>query len=293
MNLIHQFLSTWFGFNKQQRNGIIVLCALILALFFIRLSISNFITPKPILIADFSKVKLPESKQKKFTFSDSINADDDLTLFVFNPNTITKEQLIKLGFKEKTANTFINYRNKGGQFRKKEDIKKVYGVSEILYNSIEPYILLEEKIKTKTTKSAPSNAITKKAIKVIELNTADSISLLPLPGIGGGYAKRILKYRSLLGGYYSIDQLKEVYGFSDSLFNTVKPYVKVDATLVNKLNINTENFKELNEHPYINYEETKAVFNYRRKNGSIKTKEQVKEILGAETFQKIEPYLGL
>jgi len=293
MNLIHQFLSTWFGFNKQQRNGVIVLCTLILALFIFRLSIHHFITPKPILIADFSNTKLPDIKHNLLLSSDSTNEEGDLSLFVFNPNTVSKEQLIKLGFKEKTANTFINYRNKGGQFRKKEDVKKVYGVSETLYNNIEPYILIEEKVKTENLASVPEKTSTKKIIKVIELNTADSVSLLPLPGIGGGYAKRILKYRSLLGGYYHIDQLKEVYGFTDSLFQAVKTYVKVDAFLVTKIDLNTEDFKKLNAHPYVSYEETKAIFNYRRKNGTIKTVEQVKEIVGEETFKKIEPYLGL
>ena len=293
MNLIHQFLSTWFGFNKQQRNGVIVLCTLILALFVLRLSIHHFITPKPVLIADFSNTKLPEIKHNALAFSDSTNEETDLALFVFNPNTVNKEQLLKLGFKEKTANTFLNYRNKGGHFRKKEDVKKIYGVSDLLYASIEPYILMEEKTKTESSVIIPEKTASKKTIKVIELNTSDSISLLPLPGIGGGYAKRILKYRSLLGGYYSVEQLKEVYGFTDSLFMAVKAFVKVDAALVSQLNLNTENFKELNAHPYISYEETKTIFNYRRKNGPIKTKEQVKEVLGEDTFKKIEPYLGI
>lgn len=127
MNLIHQFLSTWFGFNKQQRNGVIVLCTLILALFIFRLSIHHFITPKPILIADFSNTKLPDIKHNLLLSSDSTNEEGDLSLFVFNPNTVSKEQLIKLGFKEKTANTFINYRNKGGQFRKRRCKKSVRG----------------------------------------------------------------------------------------------------------------------------------------------------------------------
>lgn len=292
MNFIHQFLSTWFSFNKQQRNGVIVLCTLILALFIIRLCISNFITPKAVLIADFSSTNLPKATLDKIELNDTSAGEAESKLFVFDPNIVTKEQLLKLGFSTKTANTFINYREKGANFKKKEDVKKIYGVNELLYNNIEPYILIEEKTKKEST-IATEKKTTKKSIAIIELNTADSLSLLPLPGIGGGYAKRILKYRSLLGGYYNTEQLKEVYGFSDSLFAAVKPYVKTDAALVNKLNLNTENFKELNSHPYISYEETKDIFNYRRKNGAIKTKEHAKEILGEETFKKIEPYLGL
>ncbi|MBK7666026.1 MAG: helix-hairpin-helix domain-containing protein [Sphingobacteriaceae bacterium] len=289
MNFVHRFLSAWFGFNKQQRNGLLVLCALVFLLFVVRLSISSFIKPEPILLADFSNVNLPESNSNVLVTDSS---SDNNTLFVFNPNTVSKEQLVKLGFKEKTANTFINYRNKGAHFNKKEDVKKVYGVTEELYSTIEAYILIEgEKITHKTfSKQEPSS---KKQIKVVELNTVDSIGLLPLPGIGPAYAKRILKYRSLLGGFYSTEQLKEVYGFTDSLFQIVKAYVKVDASLVTKIDLNTEDFKKLNAHPYISYEDTKSIFNYRRKNGPITKLEHLRVcIYDEEQLKKIIPYLS-
>lgn len=289
MQVIHRFLSAWFGFNKQQRNGLIVLCFLILILFIVRLSISSFIKPEPILLADFSNVKLPEMNSAG-VMSDS--ASEENGLFVFDPNTVTKDQLVKLGFKEKTANTFINYRNKGAHFSKKEDLKKVYGVSEELFSKLEAYILIggENKKQEHFTKQEPTN---KKQIKTVELNSVDSIGLLPLPGIGPGFAKRILKYRSLLGGYYSIDQLKEVYGFTDSLFQVVKPYVKVDPALVTKIDLNTEDFKKLNAHPYLSYEDTKAIFNYRRKNGPITKLEHLKICVSDEDqLSKLIPYLG-
>lgn len=289
MEFIHRFLSAWFGFNRQQRNGLLVLCAIIVLLFFIRLSISSFIRSEPILFADFSNTKLPEFNSATLV-NDSSSENNGL--FVFNPNTVTKEQLVKLGFKEKTANTFVNYRNKGAHFNKKEDVKKVYGVSEELYSSIESYILIEgEKNSPKTYSQQEPKS--KKQIKVIELNSVDSIGLLPLPGIGPAFAKRVIKYRSLLGGYYSIEQLREVYGFTDSLFQVVRSYVKVDPTLVTKIDLNTEDFKKLNAHPYISYEETKTIFNYRRKNGAITKLEHLKICISdEEQLKKIIPYLG-
>ncbi len=291
---MHRFLSAWFGFNKQQRNGLLVLCTIVVLLFFIRLSISSFIRSEPILIADFSNTKLPQFNSGTLA-SDS--ASENNGLFVFDPNTVTKEQLVKLGFKDKTANTFLNYRNKGAHFYKKEDVKKVYGVSEKLYSQIEAYILIEgEKNAPRSYSQQEPTPIAigaKKQIKVVELNSVDSIGLLPLPGIGPAYAKRILKYRSLLGGYYSIEQLREVYGFTDSLFQVVKGYVKVDPTLVTKIDLNTEDFKKLNAHPYISYEETKTIFNYRRKNGPITKIEQLKICISdEELLKKLMPYLG-
>ncbi len=295
MNFVHRFLSAWFGFNKQQRNGLLVLCSIVFLLFILRLSISSFIKPEPILIADFSSVKLPELNEN-LSATDSSSENNDL--FVFDPNSVTKEQLIKLGFFEKTANTFLNYRNKGARFNKKEDLKKVYGINTELYTKLEKYILIndgnkkENKLAQQEPKENTLARQTGKQIKVVELNTVDSIGLLPLPGIGPGYAKRILKYRTLLGGFYSSEQLKEVFGFTDSLFQVIKNYVKVDASLIKKLDINTEDFKKLNAHPYISYEDTKAIFDYRRKNGVITKLEHLKICISDEAqLKKLIPYL--
>ncbi len=290
MQFIHRFLSAWFGFNKQQRNGLLVLCTIILFLFVIRLSISSFITPEPILFADFSNTKLPKLNSATAATDSASEANG---LFIFDPNTVTKEQLVKLGLKEKTANTFINYRNKGAHFNKKEDLKKVYGITDELYSKLESYILISKANDPEKTfiQQEPKS---KKQIKTVELNSVDSIGLLPLPGIGPGYAKRILKYRSLLGGYYSIEQLKEVYGFTDSLFRVVKDYVKVDPSLITKIDLNTEDFKKLNAHPYLSYEDTKTIFNYRRKNGPITKLEHLRICISDEgQLQKIIPYLNI
>jgi competence protein ComEA len=289
MQFIHRLLSSWFGFNKQQRNGLLVLCTLILFLFIIRLNISAFIHPEPIILADLSTIKLPKQNSASLV-SDSSSGNNEL--FMFDPNTVTKEQLVKLGFKEKTANTFINYRNKGAHFTKKEDLKKVYGISGALYSKLEAYILIGN-LKPEEKTFAQQEPKNKKQIKVVELNSTDSIGLLPLPGIGPGFAKRILKYRSLLGGYYSTEQLKEVYGFSDSLFQVVKDLVKVDPSLITKIDINTEDFKKLNAHPYISYEDTKTIFNFRRKNGPITKIEHLKICISdEEQIRKLTPYLG-
>jgi DNA uptake protein ComE-like DNA-binding protein len=266
-----------------------VLCSIIIILFIVRLSIASFINPQPLLIADFSTTKLPKLNSNT-AVSDSSSENHEL--FVFDPNTVSKEQLIELGFKEKTANTFINYRNKGAHFNKKEDLKKVYGISDELYSRLEAYVLIGNS-------NSPEKIVSqqelknKKQIKVVELNSTDSVGLLPLPGIGPGFAKRILKYRSLLGGYYSAEQLKEVYGFTDSLFLAVRDHVKVDPSLITKIDINSEDFKKLNAHPYLSYEDTKSIFNYRKKNGPITKIEHLKICISDEQqIKKLTPYLG-
>ncbi|MCQ2350477.1 MAG: helix-hairpin-helix domain-containing protein [Paludibacteraceae bacterium] len=103
----------------------------------------------------------------------------------------------------------------------------------------------------------------KREVGTIELNTADTILLQELKGIGPGFARRIFKYREQLGGFYAKEQLLEVYGFSDSLYNLIKERITVDETKIRKRNINTESISTLKRHPYISYYEARAIIEYR------------------------------
>lgn len=209
--------------------------------------------------------------------------------FAFNPNTVTKEDLMALGLKEKTAGIFLKFRSKGFVFRKKEDLKKVYGISEKQYAELEPYIVIETE--TPKEKEKMNVAAEKKATVITELNSADSLALLEINGIGPAFAKRILKYRSLLGGFISTEQLKEVYGFTEEMFEKVGPQVKADATSIKKLDLNKDDFKTINKHPYLSYELTKLIFNARR--GGAITKENLEDVLDDEAvYNKILPYLA-
>lgn len=131
-----------------------------------------------------------------------------------------------------------------------------------------------------------------KQVTIIELNTADSLQLLTLNGIGPVFAGRIVKYRKLLGGFYKKEQLLEVYGFDAEKFNLVKPYISVNGN-VTQLNLNTCTFKELNRHPYLDYEQVKAIFNLKKKLGSFQAVEDIKQIdlVNEELYNKLAPYL--
>ena len=113
--------------------------------------------------------------------------------------------------------------------------------------------------------TAFENHVLTKERKVIELNVADSVTLITLPGIGPVFASRIIKYRIKLGGYVSKNQLLEVYGFTAETFNKFKDLVYVDSSLIIKININTAAFKEILHHPYFNYETTLKIVRARDK----------------------------
>jgi competence protein ComEA len=127
----------------------------------------------------------------------------------------------------------------------------------------------------------------------VNLNRADSSDLLPLPGIGPVFAARIIKYRELLGGYVSLDQLREVYGLSAETVEMLKGRVLIEPSLVRKINLNRITFRELLRHPYIQMEEVKRLMAYRDRTGSIESPEVITTngLLADSTLRKIGPYL--
>ena len=130
----------------------------------------------------------------------------------------------------------------------------------------------------------------------ISLNETDTLEWKKVPGIGSSFSRRIVKYRNLLGGYVSMDQLKEVYGFTDELFDDIAPFIREENYAWDncaKININQLEFKEILAHPYISYEQTKAIVNLRSRTGSIISINQLKmlEEFTPEDIERIRPYI--
>lgn len=281
---MNRFLQNYFGFNREQRNGLLVLLFVSFTLLVIRAVYPLTIKPDK----DIILLNLPLYERMLDEKSDEETPESSIKLFFFNPNTVSYEQLLQLGFKEKNAQTFLKYRSKGATFKQKTDLQKVYGISPELYEKLEPYILIPND--KKSSEDSKQIAVQRQQ-KKLELNSADSLQLLELKGIGPSYTKRILKYRSILGGYVSVEQLKEVYGFDEELFEKVKPYVEVNASLVKKIKINSDDFKTVNKHPYISYELCKIIFDWRRK--TVITETNLKDILNDEVlYNKLLPYLA-
>ena len=144
-----------------------------------------------------------------------------------------------------------------------------------------------------STKYRPYTKRTEKDV-MVELNSADTLQLQELRGIGPGFARRIVKYREKLGGYYAKEQLMEVYGFTDSLYKQVSPHVTVDASKIQKLNINEFGIAELKRHPYISFFEAKAIVEYRNslKSGRIESLDELAKLPDLkENFEVIRIYI--
>ena len=126
----------------------------------------------------------------------------------------------------------------------------------------------------------------------ININRADSVQLLPLPGIGPVFAGRIIKYRSLLGGFVSVEQLGEVYGIPAETIQEIRSQVYIDSTVIHKIHIDSATFRELLRHPYLEYDDVKALVNYRDFIGDIKSIHELRinQILHDSTLKMIDVY---
>ncbi len=305
-----QFIRDYLTFNKRERNGIVILL-LIITLLLIYLNISDkFAKPEQVDFSKFEKeIAAFNADQQE---SDSVAIENSFTgnnndstinsfslkaeYFTFNPNGLAPDDWKRLGLNDKQIHTIKNYEAKGGQFRTKEDVKKMYCIPAEQYSQLEPYIQVPSGEVHNVKKFPDNNLRTPNSglRTLIELNSADSAYLTTIKGIGGFYAKAIIKYRQELGGFVSIEQLMEVWKFDKEKFDAIKNYLIVDETEIRKININTCTAAQL-KHPYISWNMANAIVNYRNKHGKYKNLEEIKktDLVDDETFRKLVYYLVL
>ena len=153
---------------------------------------------------------------------------------------------------------------------------------------------LSKKQKTKKEITRTDNVVhnAEQAITIVDLNTADTTLLKKLPCIGSSFAKRIVEYREKLGGYCESEQLLEVYKMDTARYEGIKDYVKIDSTFApNKLKINSDAFKILLKHPYLEYEDVKKIVNHREQKGFITSWQQLKTIVGDAINPRLRYYV--
>lgn len=228
-------------------------------------------------------------------------------LFCFDPNTADSTALLKLGLRPWQVRNIYKYRAHGGIYRKPEDFARLYGLSAHQYKRLLPYIRIAKEYQMtaaeyvgntydnsqqgiNSEKTTPSDYPRKISTgEHIILNTADTTQLMRVPGIGSYYSKVIMRYGERLGGYVSIDQLDEIEDFPQE----AKKYFIIDSPSPRRLNVNTMSLNELKRHPYINYYQAKAIIDYRRINGQIRSLQQLSTSpdFTEETIKRLLPYV--
>lgn len=264
-----------------------------------------------IVIEKYGELTVPEAEEKapytkseyskysKYPKYKKTESNIEIKHFRFNPNTASKKDLLTLGFSGKAANILENYLEKGGKLKYKEDLKKIYGVDEELYITLVDFIDLPEKqtysktdISDLTYTDKPekkAQIYTKKVIAKFDINTADTATLKQINGIGEVFASRIINFREKLGGFNDLDQVSQTYGIPVEVLPEIKKYAFIEKP-VSKIKINK--VKTI-RHPYLKYNQSKAIIAYRNQHGNYNNADDLKKIkiLDNETIEKIKPYL--
>lgn len=300
----------YFYFSKSEKRGVVFLSALIVALLILKYFISSFISIPKIDTTLVNKVlsqakidsttTLAEQSEDKITNeteNPTYKSNSEKKLFYFNPAKVTATELKQLGCSDKLIKTWLNFTSKGGFFKTKNDVKKIYGVSDVFFKKIEPFIVIENtNTKTENYKQNKNFDIVKTEKKIIiEINTADTLQLNYLPGIGSAFAERIIIYRTKLGGFIKKEQLKEVYGIDTVLYNKIENLITINEDRVQKISINNVQVSQLKQHPYFSYNIANAIIQYRDRHGKFLDINDLKKviIINEIVFKKISPYIKL
>lgn len=291
-----QLIQDYFTFSRNERKGITILLVIIFILAIANKMIFFFETPGRI-----DPVLFDSARNELGLLNDSVNRQHidsvdnskvppvslpKTELFPFDPNKATDDEFLKLGLSVKQIQTIRNYQQKGGSFKNREDFFRIWGLSDNQKKRLADWIRIEI--------PEPVYALEKATVPdfEIELNSADSILLKALPGIGDKLSKRIVKYRDLLGGFYSLNQLKEVYGLSEQTIGLIGNQITLDAKKIRKIDLNFADLYELSKHPYLQKNLAKRIVEYRTKHGKIQDLTVLRDsmILNIDEYNRIKPY---
>lgn len=299
MNGLKKTIRNFFGTTRAQTNGFVGLLVVITIAIFSQPVTRWWVSTR---LQDFSAdAAVLDSLTKSwhaFTEADNDSEEEkpEIVYFHFDPNTATADEFVSLGFSEKLAARVINYRTKGGRFRIKSDLLKMYGMDSVFYKALTSYITLPETYgnpefeKKEFTERKPYE---REKPPKFNLNEADTLQLEKIYGIGPKLAQRITRYRDKLGGFVSHEQLTEVYGLDTAVIKKIvtASYLPGPAD-VKKVNLNTADERIMSAHPYFGRKIARAIVAYRFQHGNFKSVDDLRRIplIDKNNLGKLSPY---
>ncbi len=276
-----QSIKSYFKFSQGQRAGIFLLFAIIivLQLVYFFADFSSFPAASPEKEKWLSlQSQIDSMKQEKLGYVPKI--------YPFNPNFITDFKGYKLGMSVAEIDRLLAFRKENKYVNSPKEFQTVTQVSDSLLNAMSPYFKFPDWVNNKKEfkdyKKLPYTAFAKKEkIVIIDINQATQEDLIKIYGIGQAISLRILTFKESLGGFVSMEQMKEVWGLSPEVIANLNSHFKV-STLPNfkKIDINNASIKELSAFPYFKYPISKNIVTYRSMNGDIKNSDDLTKIKG-------------
>lgn len=235
-----------------------------------------------------------ETWKKKYSY-DTI----EIHMQMFDPNTADSSTLVHLGFRPWQAKNILKYRAKGGRYSKAEDIKRLYGMTDSMYQALRPYIsIVREQLDSVEQDTMKMDSLAKRVSinkdTILNLRTADTTELKMIRGIGSYRARQIVRYREQLGGFVRVEQVMEVTGMDQMVEDSVLKWFVLDSVVVEKIRVNHVSAQRLSKHPYLRFEQAKAIYELRRKKIRLNSVNDLESIdcIDEKTLEKISPYLN-
>ena len=290
------YLKNFLYFSRTERRGILMLCTLILLVLGFTVCHRHFRDKSARLSAEDKALRAqmqeeyaefmaslheeaktrPPHTHSADRYRNDFRATPPLTPAPFDPNTTDSAGFRRLGLPGWMARNIVHYREKGGRFRRPEDFRWIYGLTEEQYHILRPYIriapedtarLAVPRIYTSPSDTiAPDRPAKYPAGTVVELNRADTTELMRIPGIGSAIARLIVGYRQRLGGFYTLGQLEEINLNPEPL----RPWLRIDTTAIRRLNLNRVSIDRLRRHPYFSFYQAKIIVERRKKHGPLR-----------------------
>lgn len=295
----------FFYYSKSERRAVYVLSLLIVVF-----AIGSMVLPY--YIKDVEEVPTEEVKEKKaflvrvreqkFSKANDVRVQKrEVKLRAFDPNMADSIDFLNLGLPPFMAHNILKYRAKGGRFATPESFSRIYGMTEEQFATLKPYIRISNAFVRNPNVVHDSVVITEakdtfpKIVKypegtLVNVAMADTTELKKIPGIGSGIAKAIVDYRDKLGGFYSLEQLREVKYVTPEMLK----WFSLEETPIRKMNINKAGLDKLRAHPYLNFYQAKVIVEYRKKRGDIKSLSQLSlyEEFTEKDLQRLAAYFS-
>lgn len=297
----------WFTFSRQDRRAIILLAALIVVAVVL-------LWTKPMWHREEAAVLLgTDSVAIRLASPNPRQPIVKIEPRPFNPNTADSLELLSVGLSPRVARNILRYRKAGGEFRRPEDLARIYGLHDSVFARVRPYVAIPQPTGLSKGESLagvpeplpimlPSDTMQRehpyaeymrakyKPGQFVDLNRADTSELMKIPGIGPVYAKMIVDYRERLGGYHSIVQLRDLEVLPEDLGD----WVHVSTPPAAMLNVNKLSLTQLRAHPYLSFYQAKAIVELRKREGHIRSARQLLFLdeFSEADIERLTPYLS-
>ena len=284
-----------FVISKRSKRGLLVLILVSLVLIFFP-RVYMFFQKEEALVINSEQIAEFERTHKKFEKRNYSNYYSKKKKYKapdskFNPNSYTLSDWIKLGLSEKQSVVILKFTARG--IYTEEDLKRIFVIPDVLFELIRDSVVYPERLQNTPNQESFQKQV--KQITLINLNTADTTEFTKIYSIGAFYAKQIIRYREKLGGYFTKEQLLEVWKMTPEAYDKIKDHIFINEKDVKRIDINSVTIEELKAHPYLNWNKANSIIKMRIQRNGFKNIEELKEsvLIDTETYEKLFPYLSL